>query len=154
MIIEHNFSNLVVKVVMESIKNGESYSLKGSGNSMKPFLNENDTIIVSSVNKYKHKVGDILLYERLNGQFVIHRIYNINKNGTYEFIGDNQFWVEKGIKEEQLKACVEKVIRNGREIDCKQGLVRMIMTIRMWLRVKFYALYCLVKRIVSACKVC
>ena len=131
-----NDSRMVVSVVLEMIKDGGSYPLSGSGYSMKPFLCENDTLILTSVEGRRIRVGDILLYERDNGKFVLHRVYKVKRDGTFEFVGDNQYKAEKGIRQDQLRAYVEKVIRNGKEIDCGKPFIRIAAIINMLYRVK------------------
>lgn len=140
-------SKMAIKAVLDMIENGEMYPIKGSGDSMRPFLNEKDTLIVTAVGDRKIRAGDILLYERANGQYVFHRVYKDCKNKQYSFVGDNQFFVEKGIRRDQLRAYVKKVIRNGKEIDCERGCIRGLMIIRMYMRVNVFRLYYLCRKI-------
>ncbi len=132
-----NGTQIAVGAVLEMIKDGGSYPIRGSGQSMKPFLNEGDTMIVTALDGKKIRVGDILLYERDNGKYVFHRVYSINRDGTYSFVGDNQYRAEKGIRHDQLRAYVARIIRKDRhEIDCEKWTVRIPMVIYMWYRVK------------------
>ena len=133
---EVNGSKIAVEAVLEMIRDGGSYPVRGSGFSMQPFIDEKDVLIVTSVEGRKIRVGDILLYERDNGKYVFHRVYKVDRDGTFSFAGDNQYRAEKGIRKEQLRAYVEKIIRNGREIDCAKWSVRIPMILYMWYRVK------------------
>lgn len=129
-------TRIVVNAVLEMIKDGSSYPIKGSGFSMQPFLSEEDTLIVTSLGGRKIRVGDILLYERDNGKYVFHRVYKIHRDGTFSFVGDNQYRAETGIRRDQLRAYVAKVVRKGKEIDCGKLSVRLPMVLYMWYRVK------------------
>ena len=65
----------------------------------------------------------------------MHRLYRIEKDGTYTFIGDHQYQVEEGIHREQIKAYVQYAFRDGRKIDCEKGFLRSVMTDYMVFRV-------------------
>ena len=59
------------------------------GHSMEPFLiHERDTVLLSPVDRMLKK-GDIALFKRKDGQYILHRIYKIKDNDFY-FVGDNQ----------------------------------------------------------------
>lgn len=131
-----NGSQIAVSAVLEMIKDGGCYPIRGSGHSMRPFLDENDILMVTALKGKKIRVGDILLYERDNGKFVFHRVYKIHRDGTYSFVGDNQYRAENGIRHDQLRAYVTRVIRKDREIDCEKLSIRIPMVIYMWYRVK------------------
>ena len=67
----------------------------------------------------------------------MHRLYRIEKDGTYTFIGDHQYKVEEGIRREQIKAYVQYAFRDGKKIDCEKGFLRDVMTDYMVFRVRF-----------------
>ena len=96
----------------------EAVPLIISGNSMLPFLVHNrDTVYLSKVNG-KLKKGDIILYKRDNGAYILHRIYKEEKD-YYYLIGDAQPILEKGVKKENVIAKVNKVKRKGKLIEEK-----------------------------------
>lgn len=131
-------SNKTIRIFLELIKSGEECPLTGSGSSMRPFLrDENDILIMKQVDRDKIKVGDIYLYQRADETYVIHRLYKHELNETLSFIGDNQYYLEKGIKLTQLKAKAKCVIRNGRVISCEHGCLHTFYILRMKLRVLF-----------------
>ena len=49
------------------------------GDSMSPLIRENDLLVIEPV-KEPLKVGDIPLYKRDSGQYVLHRIVKIKSN--------------------------------------------------------------------------
>lgn len=101
-----------------------------SGNSMAPFLRHcRDTVYLSRVTA-PLKRGDMILYRRDCGRYVLHRIYK-EKNGTYELVGDGQHSVEPGIRPEQVLAVVCAVRRKGKLL--RKGNFCWEFFARVWL---------------------
>ena len=95
----------------------ESVPLVISGSSMAPFLvHGRDTVYLSEVTQPLKK-GDVILYRRSSGVYVLHRIYR-ERNGSYDLVGDGQVGLEPGIRREQVLAIVKAVRRNGKLL-CK-----------------------------------
>ena len=64
-------------VLRELVEDGNSVSLNVSGMSMFPFLeHERDTVYFEAPKRNLQK-GDIVFYQRSNGQYVMHRIYKV-----------------------------------------------------------------------------
>ena len=123
-------------LIEEMVEQGDVFRLTVSGTSMMPFLRNNrDEVVFASLEGRTLKRGDILLYRRSEGTYVMHRLYRIEKDGTYTFIGDRQYKTEEGIRRDQIKAYVPYVIRDGRKIDCEKGFLRGVMTDYMVFRV-------------------
>lgn len=77
-----------------------------TGNSMCPFLHPGDIVYL---NRYTElEKGDIVLFTRPDGSFVLHRIYQIKKDGTYLILGDNQLLPEP-VPAERIHAIVTSV---------------------------------------------
>lgn len=131
----YSFSDLM-PIIMAVIEEGDCFPLAVKGNSMYPFLREGkDKVVFSSLKGRTIKRGDIILFQRKNCQYIVHRVYKIENDNTLTLVGDNQVLLEKGIKLDQVKAYVGSVVRNGREIDCEQGIIRWLMTVYMIIRV-------------------
>lgn len=91
----------------------EALPLVISGNSMSPFLvHGRDTVFLSKP-KGPFKKGDMLLYRRRNGAYILHRVYKAEKDGL-TMIGDAQTEPERGIAPEQVIAKVTAVERKGK----------------------------------------
>ena len=60
-----------------------------SGNSMCPFLHPGELVFLSLPEK-PLEVGDVVLFTRPNGDYILHRIVSIRKDGIYMTMGDNQ----------------------------------------------------------------
>lgn len=125
----------LMPVIIEQIENGQTVSLLVKGISMQPYLmNDQDTIFMVSPKGRTPIVGDLYMFKRCDGSYAMHRLYHINSDGTYNFVGDNQYLSDKNIKNEQLVAYVPKVIRKGKEISCEKGFLRFYMIKRMIFR--------------------
>ena len=84
-----------------------------TGNSMSPFLiHERDTVYLSRLCEPVRR-GQILLYRRINGQYVLHRVYRAEKD-SLTMVGDGQTMLEPGICRDQVLAVVRSVKRKGR----------------------------------------
>ncbi|MFH0890033.1 MAG: signal peptidase I [Candidatus Aenigmatarchaeota archaeon] len=58
--------------------------------SMVPAINKGDLVIVKYVQPSTLKIGDIIVFETLSEPLpVIHRLYKINADGTFQTLGDN-----------------------------------------------------------------
>ncbi len=120
---------------------------------MLPTVNpETDKIILSPVNR-PLKTGDICFYLREENKPVTHRIYKIKKH-RYCMMGDNQYWLEKDVPEENIIAVATKIIRNGEEIPLDKALPRykahlnaVKRRIVIFIKGKIHSLYLIYKRI-------
>lgn len=88
------------------------------GTSMRPLIRQGkDVMIIKSINDgCKLKKMDVPLYKRENGQYVLHRIIKVTKDG-YVIRGDNTYLNEYGVKDNQILGVLSGVIRNGKEIS-------------------------------------
>ncbi len=103
--------------IKEVLAKGESFFLYPNGKSMLPTLRAGkDAVFLSPVGKIKK--GDMLLYRRQGGAFVLHRVVGLASDGTLVMRGDNQYYDEKGITREQVIAAVYRYVRGTKEIDC------------------------------------
>ncbi len=82
------------------------------GDSMYPTILPRDLLVIETV-KEPLKVGDVPLYKRDSGQYVLHRIYKKSR-GSYVMKGDNRTGVEKGITDRHIIGVLTGVIRDGK----------------------------------------
>lgn len=148
---EHKLRILPPEVLMEQLlgllEEADSVPLVISGNSMSPFLiHGRDTVYLSKVTE-PLKRGDMILYQRASGAYVLHRICRV-EGETYCLVGDAQCVIEPGIRRDQVRAIVtavrrkEKLLKKGsfwweffehfwlRLIPLRQPLVRIYS--RLW----------------------
>ncbi len=92
----------------------EALPLVISGNSMSPFLiHGRDTVYLSRLTRSVKK-GDVLLYQRKTGAYVLHRVYKI-ENNCFTMVGDAQTELEPGIHPEQVLAIMTMAERKGKK---------------------------------------
>lgn len=82
------------------------------GDSMFPQIRQRDLLVIEAVKK-PLRVGDVPLYKRDSGQYVLHRIVDI-RHGKYVMKGDNRTATEKGITDRHIVGVLTAVIRNGK----------------------------------------
>ena len=105
-----------VSVLRELVEQGQEVSMLISGSSMAPFLiHERDSICFRQPERPLRK-GDMVFYQRDNGQFVMHRICNVKPEGYY-IVGDAQTVIEGPVREDQIFAVITKVKRKGKWIE-------------------------------------
>ena len=104
-----------VSMLRDLVNEGKECRLLISGSSMAPFLvHERDSILFSKPDRELRR-GDMVFYQRDNGQYVMHRILHVRPEGLY-IIGDAQTEVEGPVRPEQVFALVTKVNRKGKWI--------------------------------------
>lgn len=117
--------------LLELMKEAETVPLVISGSSMTPFLvHGRDTVYLSKA-EHPPKRGDMILYRRTCGAYILHRIYG-TKDGTYTLVGDAQTVLECGIRPEQVLAVVTAVRRKGKLL--KKGNCCWDFFEKVWIR--------------------
>ena len=111
-------TNAYISDLKQLIEEGQEVVITVTGWSMQPFLrNRRDRVSLIKPSDICN-IGDIVLYRRKTGQFVLHRIYNIKSDGYY-MMGDNQVDMEGPIEADTIFAVVTEIERNGRWISVK-----------------------------------
>ena len=104
----------------EALEKNCSFTLIPRGTSMLPLIREGKDSVILSPLPYTVNVGDIILYKRTNGQFVLHRVMKA-KNGSFTMCGDNQVVFEKGITRQNMIALASGIIRDDEEITFSEN---------------------------------
>ena len=101
------------------IKNGFIiYGFKGT--SMNPLLKSGrDKAYIENLKKPLKK-GDIALYLRDSGEYVLHRVMKA-KNGVYTFCGDNHFVLEPNILTNQILGVCTGYFKGDKFIEFKKS---------------------------------
>lgn len=94
------------------LQTGGKARLTVTGYSMMPMLRNRRDSVALITPKAQLKPGDIILYRRETGQYVLHRIIAAASQG-YICCGDNQAEREP-VGEEQVLGVVESFVRKGR----------------------------------------
>lgn len=112
----------LMPLIQESLSRGTSVSFSPRGVSMLPLLRQGkDTVTLSPVTG-RLKKYDVALYRRDDGAYVLHRV--VRAEQTYTFVGDNQFVLEPGIRQDQILATMSAYTRGGKTISVTAPLYR------------------------------
>lgn len=121
---------LLIPPLLELLEDTPSVPLTITGDSMTPFLSHGrDMVFLSKITRPPQK-GDMILYRRDNGNYVLHRVYKAGS--TYTMVGDAQTLLEKGIRPEQMLAIVTEVNRKGKML--KKGSFWWDFFEKIWIR--------------------
>ena len=143
--------NAIVPLIQSVISEGKEAKIRVTGNSMFPMLvDRRDTVILTAIDKIC--VGDVLLYRRENGDYVMHRVIG-KKGDNLAFAGDNELAREFPVKTSQCIAKMVGFIRGGRHYDCKKS-VKYRMIAYLWTHLfcirhtlaKMYGVYINIRR--------
>ncbi len=121
-------------IMLPQLLSGDApFPLTVTGGSMLPFLvSGRDAALLVSVTRPLRK-GDMVLYRRDNGSWVLHRIHRI-RGDSLTLLGDAQSRVEAGIRPEQVHALVCGVLRKGRHLGPGSFLWEFFEHIWPWFR--------------------
>ena len=119
-------------LIQETLDQGGTFSLTITGTSMFPFIVGGRDKVTLSPLPEKLKKNDLPLYRRANGAFVLHRIVKVCKDGTYTCCGDHQWWLEKGLRREQMIGLATEYVRKGKKLTNRNVLYRCYRTVWTW----------------------
>ena len=116
-------------VIRERLEAGYSVRFFPKGTSMLPMLRQGrDSVLLSPLPSNRLHKYDLPLYQRSNGQYVLHRIVNVGD--TYTCIGDNQFVYEYDIQDDQIIGVVTAFYREKSKISVQNFCHRAYC--RLW----------------------
>lgn len=119
-------------ILLTMLEENIDVTLRVTGNSMNPLLmHKRDSVIFTKCDKFNLKKGDIPLYKRSNGQYVLHRIIKVNEN-SYNLCGDNQYVIEKNLAKENIIAVVKAYERNGKLCSCNDFAYNVYWRLRVF----------------------
>jgi len=122
-----------MKLVSGRIAAGQKLQISPRGSSMYPLLvGKRDEVILTRLDR-PLKRGDICMFRRYDGTYVIHSIHHIDHGNLY-FLGESQIYIEGPIAAEQVVARAESFVRKGREYSCSSLWYRMMHEIWIFLR--------------------
>ena len=102
--------------LLEMLEVTEPVPLVISGGSMNPFLvHGRDTVYLSNVKEPLGR-GDMVLYRRDSGKYILHRIWRAEQD-SFTMVGDAQTRLEPGIRRDQILARVTAVRRKGKVLE-------------------------------------
>lgn len=113
----------MMPVIRECLTNGKHIWFSPKGVSMLPMIRQGIDRVLLSPLPDKLSKYDLPLYQRENGQYVLHRIVRVEK--SYTCIGDNQFVLETGLKKDQMIALVTAFTRGDKKFSVNNWTYRL-----------------------------
>lgn len=102
--------------VLSALDGGGKFVLSVTGGSMLPSLKPGrDQVELSKISVLRK--GQILLFRRQTGEYILHRVVKVLPDGMLRMNGDAQTWTE-AIFPEQAVAVVTRLCRKGRWYPC------------------------------------
>lgn len=103
-------------------ENGEAY-VRVTGNSMWPLLRHlRDRVVIAPLESIR--AGDIVLFDRKNGRYALHRVVRKRMSG-FDMAGDNQWHIERNLPYEQIVGVVIAIERKGHRLPRNSFFVKM-----------------------------
>lgn len=122
-------------LIEATIASGGSVKLKVSGYSMYPLVaSRRDSVLLTKADNIK--VGDVPLYKRDDGSYILHRIVG-KKDGAFYTMGDYETKKEYPVYPEQIVAKASGFYRKEKFIDCnskRYKLYKIFWTHTLFLR--------------------
>lgn len=101
---------------------GQAY-VRVTGMSMRPLLRHlRDGVVI--VPPGSIRVGDIVLFDRRNGRYALHRVIQKRKTG-FTMAGDSQWHMEKNLPYDQIVGVAVCIDRGGRRIPCNHSFMKI-----------------------------
>ena len=100
--------------IEEALNNDKTFTIPITGTSMLPLLVQGRDAVTLKKCDAPLKKGDLPLYRRKDGAFVLHRVVKVDNNANYTMCGDNQFLKEKGIEYSQIIGVVTEIKRKDK----------------------------------------
>ena len=113
-------------VIREVLESGGEFRMYPHGTSMRPLLRQGIDSVVLEKMKRAPKKNDILFYQRKDGSYILHRVWEVTDTGL-TIVGDNQRMLEYGVTEEQIIGYVTRIYRGEKEINCDGLWYRMYL---------------------------
>lgn len=103
-------------------ESGRAY-VRVTGTSMQPLLRHlRDVVTIDRPQTVRR--GDVVLFDRRNGRYALHRVIRKGKTG-FTMAGDNQWHMEKDLPYEQILGVVSWIQRDGRMLSCNNLSLRI-----------------------------
>ncbi len=119
--------------IEEALNNDKTFTIPITGTSMLPLLVQGrDTVTLKKCDAPLKK-GDLPLYRRKDGAFVLHRVVQVNSDNSYTMCGDNQFLKEKGIEHSQIIGVVTEIKRKDKAFSVEDKKYRLYVKLGLLL---------------------
>lgn len=127
----HRLEDLM-PLIRQTLAQGRSIAIGPKGTSMRPLIRQGIDFVELSPLPKRLKKYDIPLYQRPDGQYVLHRV--VKTGDTYTCIGDNQFQLERSVRHEQLIAVVTAIYRGEKRVPVTAFSYKVYCRLWHWSR--------------------
>ena len=103
-------------IILETLDMGKAFKIFPNGISMEPLIHQGRDAVYIKKPEGRLKKYDIAFFKRENGEYVLHRVIKVLPE-SYHFCGDNQWQVERGIKDSQIIGIVTKLEIDGKTVE-------------------------------------
>lgn len=103
-------------IILETLDMGKAFKIFPNGISMEPLIHQGRDAVYIKKPEGRLKKYDIAFFKRANGEYVLHRVIKVLPE-SYHFCGDNQWQVERGIKDSQIIGIVTKLEIDGKTVE-------------------------------------
>ena len=114
----------LIPVIRLQLENGGRSHLVVTGSSMHPTLRHCKDMVELIPPPAQLRRGDLILYHRPDGLYVLHRIVTEPENGKFICSGDNQ-WEPEDVCADQVIALVDIYVRDGKRIPVGRWSCRL-----------------------------
>lgn len=112
------------------------------GYSMMPLIRQRrDIIEIRKKEGGRYNKYDVVLYKR-NGRYILHRILKVRPE-DYVLAGDHNYFLEYGIRDEEILGIMTRVIRDGKPVEPDNSWYRIY--VHLWC--DFYPIRMMILRI-------
>ena len=133
----------------EELNRKGTFTYTCSGISMLPLLRQRKDLFTIEKPKGRCKKYDVVLYKRPPESYVLHRIVEVREN-DYVILGDNCFYKEYGICDEDIIGIMTSFVRNGKQYLVSNKWYRLYAVVwywlyplrRLWMRCKQILRFC------------
>ncbi len=101
--------------IEEAFDRNQTFKIEITGVSMNPLFYEKRDFVLIKKPSPPLEIGEIPLYRRADGAFVLHRIVGKDEKG-YIMCGDNQFILEHGITDDNIIGVVCEMNIDGKTV--------------------------------------
>lgn len=122
----------LMPMIRQTLAEGRTVVIRPKGTSMLPLIRQGKDSVELSALPEQLKKYDLPLYQRPNGQFVLHRI--VRAGETFTCIGDGQFQKEAGVQPAWMIARVTAVYREGKRVSTDAFSYKLYCRLWHWSR--------------------
>lgn len=133
--------------VCDLLRQGQRHvAVPVAGGSMIPFLHHGDTVYLDLPDTPLKK-GDIVLYTRQSGRYILHRIKKANPDGSFIMVGDAQQELELLPRRDMIHARVSYALHKGKRTQPGQPRWWFYQHLWLWIVPLRHRLMSLVPRL-------